>query len=217
MAVCLSVIAGLVLAKLDPRDSHSVSPSTTVVAAPPADGLQTSEQPQTPVRTADAKDPPDTPPRQVSSRPGVLLREELKSRGIATAQEHEGDVVLRTADGLLIPLLADWRGRAFYQDERLQNRPVTLVGYLRPKLPYLQVLMVYTEDKSGTLQYTDYWCDICSIPMYEIKPCDCCQGEIRLRFQPQELPRELQHLPTNGGLTGGFPFPSPTSPSGPDR
>ena len=48
--------------------------------------------------------------------------------------------------------------------------------------------MVFTFDDKGVRQYTDYWCDICSIPMYEIKPCDCCQGEIRLRFQPQELP-----------------------------
>ena len=29
----------------------------------------------------------------------------------------------------------------------------------------------------------DYWCDICAIPMYELKECECCQGPIRFRFR----------------------------------
>ena len=52
--------------------------------------------------------------------------------------------------------------------------------------------MVFTFDEDGVRQYTDYWCDVCSIPMYEIKPCECCQGDIRLRFQPQDLPDYLK-------------------------
>jgi hypothetical protein len=28
--------------------------------------------------------------------------------------------------------------------------------------------------------------------MYEIKACECCQGEIRLRFQKQDLPAYLK-------------------------
>jgi hypothetical protein len=99
--------------------------------------------------------------------------------------------VLDTPAGELIPIVPDWRGRAFYQDEKLRNRKVELVGYRRPGVPFLQVLMIFTFDKEGTRQYTDYWCDICSIPMYEIKPCECCQGDIRLRFQPQALPDYL--------------------------
>ena len=55
----------------------------------------------------------------------------------------------------------------------------------------LQVLMVFTFDDKGQRMYTDYWCDICSIPMYEIKPCDCCQQPIRLRFRIQELPKDV--------------------------
>ena len=50
---------------------------------------------------------------------------------------------------------------------------------------------VYTFDDKGRRHYTDYWCDICSIPMYEIKPCDCCQEEIRLRSEPQELSKDI--------------------------
>jgi hypothetical protein len=48
--------------------------------------------------------------------------------------------------------------------------------------------MVFTFDKQGQRQYTDYYCDTCAFPMYEIKPCECCQGPVRLRFQPRDLP-----------------------------
>ena len=121
----------------------------------------------------------------------VLLGEALKKRGIRVAEEMHSHVVLETPEEKLIPILADWRGRAFYQDERLRGCKVELVGYQRPRLPYLQILMVFTFSESGERQYTDYWCDVCSIPMYEIKPCECCQGEIRLRFQAQDLPDYL--------------------------
>ncbi|MCA9115867.1 MAG: hypothetical protein KDA79_12345, partial [Planctomycetaceae bacterium] len=29
------------------------------------------------------------------------------------------------------------------------------------------------------------------IPMYQIKPCDCCQAPVRLRFQERSLPEYL--------------------------
>lgn len=118
----------------------------------------------------------------------VLLAKALKDRDIRFAEEVKDHVVLETDSGELIPILADWRGRAFYQDERLRDRKVELIGSRRPGIPYLQVLMVFTFDDDNQRQYTDYWCDICSIPMYEIKPCDCCQGDIRLRYQLQDLP-----------------------------
>ena len=98
---------------------------------------------------------------------------------------------METPDGELIPIVADWRGRAFFQDKRLRDRKVELVGTRKPGVPYLQILMVFTFDKQGQRKYTDYWCDVCSIPMYEIKPCDCCQGPIRLRFQSKPLPSYL--------------------------
>lgn len=122
----------------------------------------------------------------------VLLEDALERRDIKVAEEMHGQVVLETEKGELIPILADWRGRAFYQDERLRNRKVDLVGFRREGLPYLQVQMVFTFSEAGQRQYTDYWCDICAIPMYEIKPCECCQGPIRLRFQKQDLPKYLR-------------------------
>ena len=130
-------------------------------------------------------------PKKLFKGKVVKAHEALKRRGVkAYPEELKDQVVLETKDEL-IPILPDWRGRAFYQDERLRDREVELVGFRRAGLPYLSVLSVYTFDEKGRRQYTDYWCDICSIPMYELKPCDCCQEEIRLRFERQELPKDI--------------------------
>ncbi len=131
------------------------------------------------------------PQKQLFTGKVVNLQDALKRRGIFSEIEFKNQVVLETPKGALIPIVPDWRGRAFFQDKRLQNRKVDLVGYLKKGTPYLQVLMVFTYNEKGERQYTDYWCDICSIPMYEIKPCDCCQAPIRLRFQHKELPSYL--------------------------
>lgn len=130
----------------------------------------------------------DETPKELHSGKVVFLQEALKRRSVKSADEFKGQVVLETDDGELIPIVPDWRGRAFYQDERLRDRKVDLVGSRQKAAPYLQVQMVFVFDEQGTRQYMDYWCDICSIAMYEIKPCDCCQEKIRLRLQPQELP-----------------------------
>ena len=132
-----------------------------------------------------------TPKKELFRGQVVIVKDALEKRGITAFAEMKEQVALETPNGELLPIVADWRGRAFYQDKRLRDRKVELVGYKRDGLPYLQVLMVFTFDKDGQRMYTDYWCDICSIPMYEIKPCDCCQQDIRLRFQPQDLPDYL--------------------------
>lgn len=144
---------------------------------------------------AEPADDRPAPPKQVFR--GEVLKtvdalQRLKVK--AYPQELREQVVLLTPENEIIPILPDWRGRAFYQDERLRDRRVELIGYRRPGVPFLQVLTVFTFDKDKARNYTDYWCDICAIPMYEIKPCDCCQQEIRLRFQPQELPVEFRGI-----------------------
>ncbi|QDU43403.1 hypothetical protein Mal52_18770 [Symmachiella dynata] len=116
----------------------------------------------------------------------------LRARGVKAYDEMDEQVVLIAENGDLVPLVADWRGRAFYQDERLRDRKVQLIVRRRPDNPYAQVLIVYTFDDKGERKYTDYWCDICSIPMYEIKECECCQGPIRLRFEDRPLPSYLR-------------------------
>lgn len=147
---------------------------------------------------AAAADPPrdeetQAPEKRLFTGKVVLLTDALTRRKIKfSPEELKGQVVLETPGGRLIPILPDWRGRAFYQDERLRNRSVELVGTRQPGLPYLQVSLVYTFNEQGERQYTDYWCDVCSIPIHEIKPCECCQGPVRLRFQTQDLPDYLK-------------------------
>ena len=136
---------------------------------------------------ADKKDNNETL-RELFSGKVVILQDALKRRGVKSTDEFKSQVVLETGDGELIPIVPDWRGQAFFQDERLRDRRVDLVGTRQKAAPYLQVQMVFVFDENGTRQYMDYWCDICSIAMYELKPCDCCQEKIRLRLQPQELP-----------------------------
>jgi len=130
----------------------------------------------------------------------VALGEALKQRGIKSyAEEIKGQVVLVTRTGEIVPIVPDWRGRAFYQDERLRNRPVDLVVNRRKGVPWVQVLSIFTFDEKGVRNITDYWCDICAIPMYEIKDCECCQGPTRLRFRPQELPKDLARPDASAG------------------
>jgi hypothetical protein len=118
----------------------------------------------------------------------VFLREALTRRKIEAREEFDKQVALETAGGELIPIVPDWRGRAFYQDARLRNRDVELVGKRQKGVPYLQVLMIFVFDEKGRREYMDYYCDTCAFPMYEIKPCECCQGPVRLRLQPRDLP-----------------------------
>jgi hypothetical protein len=162
-----------------------------VSAVSRADDAPTSETKSSDVTTAKKK----TPPQKLFTGKVVLLREALKRKGIKSFSEFDKQVALETPDGELIPIIPDWRGRAFYQDKRLQNRKVDLVGYRRKGIPYLQVLMVFAYNEKGERQYMDYWCDICAIPMYEIKPCDCCQAPIELRFQTRDLPDYLNKKP----------------------
>lgn len=131
------------------------------------------------------------PRKELFSGKVVLLQDALKNRGIKVADEMKLQAVLETKTGELIPIAADWRGRAFFQDQKLRDRPVEIVGYRRPGIPYLQALVVYFFNKKGEREEFDYWCDICAIPMYEIKDCECCQGPSRHRYRAAKLPDYL--------------------------
>ena len=140
------------------------------------------------LRDAKAPERVEETKKELFSGKVVLLQEALKRRGVKSFEEFKSQVVLETEAGELIPIVPDWRGRAFFQDDRLRDRRVDLVGTRQKAAPYLQVLMIFVFDDKGTRHFMDYWCDVCSIAMYEIKPCDCCQEKIRLRLQPQGLP-----------------------------
>lgn len=137
------------------------------------------------------------PKRELFHGTVLLAQEALKKHGIKVADEMKEQAVLETPDGELIPIAADWRGRAFFQDKRMRNRKTELVGYRREGIPYLQVLVVFFINEKGQREEMDYWCDICSIPMYEIKGCECCQGPIQFRLRPGKLPSYIdQQLKT---------------------
>gem|GEM_PF-544139 len=142
------------------------------------------------------------PVKQLFAGRVLFAQQALKARGIQVADEMKSQAVLVTDSGEILPIAADWRGRAFFQDERLRNRTVEVIGYRRSGLPYLQVLTIYVVDEKDGRQEMDYWCDICSIPMYEIKECECCQGPIRFRLRPAKLPDFLSEK------TGSKPTPS---------
>ena len=119
----------------------------------------------------------------------VFLSAALKQKyGIKQVPESKERVLaLQTADGMLLPLVEDLRGRSFRRDKRLREMEVVLMVRRYEGLPMLQVIRVYRIQQERTFE-VDYWCEICAIAMYELKACDCCQGEIELRQRLRPLP-----------------------------
>jgi hypothetical protein len=117
----------------------------------------------------------------VSGRVVFLAEVVQKESGIAVVPEaRERVLALRKKDGSLVPLLEDVRARAFRRDERLREREVELVVRRYDISPLVQVIRVIELAADGKYEI-DYWCEICSIVMFEKKDCECCQGEVQLR------------------------------------
>jgi hypothetical protein len=112
----------------------------------------------------------------------VFLAEALQRlHNIKSVDEaKERTLAIETADGTLIPLVEDVRGRAFRADKRLREMQVELLIRKFKGSPAGQVIRLYELTPEGKFEI-DYWCDVCSIAMYELKVCECCQGEIELR------------------------------------
>jgi hypothetical protein len=111
----------------------------------------------------------------------MWVEEALSLIGVAAdPAAAEQSVVLRTPQGTLVPLVPDVRGHAFAVDERLRQVDLELLVRKYDAAPMVQVIRVFKRKPDG-LYEVDYWCDICAIPMFTLKPCECCQGETRLR------------------------------------
>lgn len=121
----------------------------------------------------------------------VWMAEALEKRyGVKTvADASEGLQAIETEDGALAPLVEDVRGRAFRRDPRLREMQVELLVREFMGTPMLQIARVYELTSEGKMFEIDYWCDVCSIAMFELKDCDCCQEDIRLRRR--ERPRKV--------------------------
>lgn len=89
-------------------------------------------------------------------------------------------IALEAEDGRVLPIVKDNRGRGFFIDERLRGIDMELYVRHYHDSPMIQIIRVYTLH-DGKKYELDYWCDICAIPMYELKACECCQGPTRLR------------------------------------
>jgi hypothetical protein len=72
---------------------------------------------------------------------------------------------------------------------------VELLARRLPGTSVVQIIQVVEVTKNGRFE-VDYWCDVCAIAMFELKPCDCCQGEIELRRRP--LAKQRPAAPTAG-------------------
>jgi hypothetical protein len=108
--------------------------------------------------------------------------------GVATdAAAAETAVVLETPNGRLLPIIPDVRGRAFAVDSRLRNIDLELLVRRYAGVPMIQTIRVFRRKADG-LYEIDYWCDVCAISMFILKPCECCQGPTRLREQLVEEP-----------------------------
>ena len=139
------------------------------------------------------KPAPDAPFELVYRRGHVVfLADVLEEKyGIKSVPESQQRVLaLQSKDGSLVPLVEDQRGRSFRRDKRLREMEVVLMARKYEGLPMLQVIRLYRVDGKKVFE-VDYWCEICAIAMYELKVCDCCQGEIELRQRRARLPVSL--------------------------
>jgi hypothetical protein len=144
----------------------------------------------------DSRAPANEPQFALETHRGhvVFLHEALARRfGITTVPEAaERTLALEKADGTLIPIVEDVRGRAFRTDERLRQPEVEVLARRHRGSPAIQVIRLYEVAKDEVAKdgkyELDYWCDVCAISMVELKPCECCQAETVLRRRKVESP-----------------------------
>jgi hypothetical protein len=137
---------------------------------------------------APAADEPTANYETVSLRGKIVWLSDALARryGIAVDPDAAKSVVaLETTDRRLVPIVKDFRGRGFHLDPKLHEFDWELLVRRYPGSPFVQVVRTYAW-RDGKKYEFDYWCDICAIPMYELKECECCQGPIRFRFREAE-------------------------------
>ena len=167
------VLATVVAEETKPAAARQVAPAKPADATPPTAG--TSQ----PAPVDERKHIPETLRGKV-----VWLADALERQfGVRTeADAARSAVVLETAEGRLVPIVPDTRGWAFTVDDRLRDVELELRVRRYERSPYVQVIRVLKRQQ-GELYEIDYWCDVCAIPMFILKPCECCQCETRLREQ----------------------------------
>lgn len=111
----------------------------------------------------------------------VWMAEALELRGARSVPEARQRILaLRTGSDELIPILEDVRGQSLRLDDRLRAIDLELLVRKLPRTAVIQIISMYEVTSQGKFEL-DYWCEVCAIAMYELKPCDCCQGVTELR------------------------------------
>ena len=101
--------------------------------------------------------------------------------GVKTVPEaRERVLALETVEGEIHPIVEDLRGGSFRIDRRLRQMNVELLVRRHRRLPMIQIIRIHEVTEDGIF-LVDYWCDVCSIVMFEDGPCSCCQDRNRLR------------------------------------
>lgn len=115
----------------------------------------------------------------------VLLASVVGERRLhCDAEQAANEVVLKTADGLAVPLLRDEASRALFMDKRLRDRKTELVVKRHLGIPFVQVIVVRVEE-NGRFRIPEYFCDVCTISVRDPRTCPCCQGPMELRMRPE--------------------------------
>lgn len=139
---------------------------------------------------AEAVDNPQPPyvAKSLQGRVVWLAEAMLRLHEIKSVPEAADRILaLETDDGQLYPIVEDIRGRAFRRDERLRKLQVELLVRQHRGSPLIQIVRVLEVAEEGRFEI-DYWCEICSISMFELKECECCQGPIEFRRQKVMVP-----------------------------
>ena len=167
-----------------------VATTHTVAAVTDGETTATGADPQLRLRQSLAPRPPrgqTRRQRREATRPRHAWPRGVDGRGAERRFRIETDAdaaetvaALETNDGRLYPIVKDVRGRGFWLDQRLRGIDVELVVRCYEGSPAVQIVRWYAI-REGRKYELDYWCDTCAIPIYELKTCDCCQGETRLR------------------------------------
>ncbi len=125
-------------------------------------------------------------PRVVSLQgEAIELSKALAALGLPSDDDQtKNQIVLRTNDGALIPLLKDEASRALFLDERLRERPILIHARKRDKIAYLQVLTVQVKIEEAYRE-PQYYCEVCTITVRYPQVCPCCQGPMILKYKPE--------------------------------
>jgi hypothetical protein len=104
--------------------------------------------------------------------------------GLELSDEAWDDVVaFRTHDRRLLPIVPTASGLVFYRDSDVRNRPMRIQARVFDGFEALEIVDRFplVDGKPYELYY---WCEICSIKMHHLQPCECCQGPVERREVP---------------------------------